>query len=488
MIMVRRKKVCMLLATILVGIFMLSTTVFATENVVPTDKYEFYVDDNANIIDDELEKEMAERAITFEAKSDGIEVVVVTVEEIGDVDSVEYATDLYNDYEIGTNNMGVLIMLSVKERNIQLRIGDNMTKYLSDRKAGEIRDEGIVYFKDDLFGEGLDVMQKSTIEYIEGRVTSAKNETAVNPTELEDIKNDNGSIFLFFAIVVLVIGCAVIIVGIYRYFSKRKEESKKKDRKISSLQKQLRLAEDSENYKNSLIKSLQRNLSAKENELKKLQERYKRATIAYPDLDDKVNAIFAKEKEEADKKAGKIVEDYLSEVVKLECTRQNLVSFNSAMNMYKELTNDQKKYIPEALIRNLKLLREKSNNLQKEYDAEQKLIRDKKAAAEVQEEIDGAIDGIPGRFAINRLNRVLTKYRELTDDQKKYIADEDIEKINGLLKFAKKQQEEYEEDERRRNGTYYHHNGSFNNGGSFGGGTHISHGGNSGGHGAGGSF
>ena len=269
MIMVRRKKVCMLLATILVGIFMLSTTVFATENVVPTDKYEFYVDDNANVIDDELEKEMAERAITFEEKSDGMEVVVVTVEEIGNVDPAEYATDLYNDYEIGTNNMGVLIMLSVKERNIQLRLGDNMTKYLSDRKAGEIRDEGIVYFKDDLFGEGLDVMQKSTIEYIEGRVMSAKNETAVNPTELEDIKNDNGSFFFVLAIAILGVGFVIVIVEIYKFLSQNKKERKEKELKISSLQKQLRLAEDSENYKNSLIKSLQRNLSAKENELKK---------------------------------------------------------------------------------------------------------------------------------------------------------------------------------------------------------------------------
>ncbi len=483
--MVRRKKVCMLLATILVGIFMLSTTVFATENVVPTDKYEFYVDDNANVIDDELEKEMAERAITFEEKSDGMEVVVVTVEEIGNVDPAEYATDLYNDYEIGTNNMGVLIMLSVKERNIQLRLGDNMTKYLSDRKAGEIRDEGIVYFKDDLFGEGLDVMQKSTIEYIEGRVMSAKNETAVNPTELEDIKNDNGSFFFVLAIAILGVGFVIVIVEIYKFLSQNKKERKEKELKISSLQKQLRLAEDSENYKNSLIKSLQRNLSAKENELKKLQERYKRAKMAYPDLDDKVNAIFAKEKEAIDKKTAKVVEEYLVDIVKLECTRQNSTSFNNAMNMYSALTKEQKNHIPESLVKELRQLKEISNKLQKEYEAEQKLIKDKKAAAIVQEEINGAKDGIPGRFAINRLNRVLTMYRELTDDQKAYIPDDDIETIKRLLRFAKKQQEEYEEEERRRNGTYYHHNGNV---GSFGGGSHFSHGGHSSGHGAGGSF
>ena len=207
--------------------------------------------------------------------------------------------------------------------------------------------------------------------------------------------------------------------------------------------------------------------------------------MAYPDLDDKVNAIFAKEKEAIDKKTAKVVEEYLVDIVKLECTRQNSTSFNNAMNMYSALTKEQKNHIPESLVKELRQLKEISNKLQKEYEAEQKLIKDKKAAAIVQEEINGAKDGIPGRFAINRLNRVLTMYRELTDDQKAYIPDDDIETIKRLLRFAKKQQEEYEEEERRRNGTYYHHNGNV---GSFGGGSHFSHGGHSSGHGAGGSF
>ena len=489
MIMVRTKKVCCMLLSILVGIFIFSTMVFATESDIPNATS--YVNDFANIINDEVEKEMQERAETFAKDSDGIQVVVTTVQTIGDADPVEYTTDMYNQYEISKNNMGVLIMLSVETRDIQIRIGSNMTKYLSDRKCGEIRDEyGIPYFQNDEFEKGLNAMQEATIEYIGSKVESADNEVAVNPTQLDDIKSSGT--FVKILCVVGIIACGIIIiVSLRKYFLKRKRNLQEKDKAIETLKSDLnteRSRNDSLRFDNAFLKQ---HLSETKVELQNLKERYKRAVLAYPDLDEKVDEIFAKEKEEADKRCAKKVEDSIRNVVNLECTRQNLSYFRNAYEAYENLSKEQQSYVPSELVNKIKKLYSASLELQREYEKEQKILHDKKVAKEVQESILGILSISVTRHSLDKLKRVCDAYDNLTAEQKKYVTA-DIRTVQDMRKRAKRMQDDYEEEERlreeerrRRDESIYNH---FGGGSDFGGNDFVGFGGHSDGHGAGGKF
>ena len=137
--MVKVRKMSMFMVIVLSICMMLgSITVFAAGTDIPEATDQFYVNDFANIIDDKTEREMVEKAKAYSDSTGGVQVVVTTVQTIKNADPVKYTTDMYNKYGIGKNNMGVLIMLSVETRDIQMREGENIRKYISASKCGDI--------------------------------------------------------------------------------------------------------------------------------------------------------------------------------------------------------------------------------------------------------------------------------------------------------------------------------------------------------------
>ena len=81
-------------------LFQFSTIVFAKTNI-PQATDEFYVNDFANVLSDEEEKLLLDKAVTLAEESDGIQVVLSTVESL-DGNSIEnYALEMYNQYKIG---------------------------------------------------------------------------------------------------------------------------------------------------------------------------------------------------------------------------------------------------------------------------------------------------------------------------------------------------------------------------------------------------
>lgn len=456
----------MFLAVCLSILMLFPTTVLAAGSDIPAATSQFYVNDFADIIDEESEKEMQERAEALAEESDGIQVVVTTVQTIGEANPVEYTVDMYNEYGIGKNNMGVLIMLSVETRDIQIRLGDNMTKYLSDRKAGEIRDIGIPYFQKDEFGKGLYEMQKATIKHLTGKVESANDEVAVKVTDLEDIsrKSTAGKVFAVIAVAILGV---LSFFGINSYLEKRKEKKekeelerieksdlvKKKDQTIENLRAQLenekQKASMAIDERNKKISSLTGDLKSTESKLNTLKNRNEKAIMAYPDLEEKVDAILAKEKEEADKKRALEVEKSISKVLQLECTRQNLYQFKSACDAFENLSREQQKYVPANLVKKVRNLFEESVKLQRKYEEEERIRKNKAKAEEVQKVILAALACTVTRHSLSQLKDACRAYENLTNEQKKYVTA-DISLLEDRRRKAKRLQEEYEEEQERR--------------------------------------
>ena len=311
------------LAVLMSMMMLFTVTAFATE--IPDATSNFYVNDFANIIDDDTEREMQERAVALADSSDGVQVVVTTVQTIGDADPVQYTVDMYNKYEIGKNSMGVIIMLSVETRDIQIRTGDNMTKYLSASAINNILEaDGYPYLGNDEFSKGLEEIQNSIIKHIEKKITkdTVQNEVAVVPENetAEDVKSE-GLFGAIMASLAVIGGGIASFFGIDKYTKKRKAEKaaekkakienseigKLKSAKIDALESKIRalqgmasrlidgLKRECNNHfasQEQKIASLSDKIRNNRTYIKGFEDRRKRAVKAYPDLEEKVDAAL----------------------------------------------------------------------------------------------------------------------------------------------------------------------------------------------------
>lgn len=123
----------------------------------PEPTEQFFVNDFADCISDEDEKEMFNmaRALYEQTKA---QVVCVTVESLDGQDIRQYGLGLGREWGIGEKDKdtGVLLLLSTSDREIDIEVGYGLEGALPDGKTGRILDKyAIPYLKDDDFSTGL---------------------------------------------------------------------------------------------------------------------------------------------------------------------------------------------------------------------------------------------------------------------------------------------------------------------------------------------
>lgn len=140
---------------------------------------DFYVNDFADIISDGNKTKMQDRAVKLDKDYDGIQVVVTTVKSLNNYNVDEYAHAMYNQYGIGKDDMGVLILLSTGERQIRVETGGKMDAYIPGSVSGRLIDENALsYLKEDKFDEGLESLQNAVIEYIKEKVPNEQTDAS----------------------------------------------------------------------------------------------------------------------------------------------------------------------------------------------------------------------------------------------------------------------------------------------------------------------
>ncbi len=123
----------------------------------PEPTEQFFVNDFADCISDEDEKEMFNmaRALYEQTKA---QVVCVTVESLDGQDIRQYGLGLGREWGIGEKDKdtGVLLLLSTSDREIDIEVGYGLEGALPDGKTGRILDKyAIPYLKEDDFSTGL---------------------------------------------------------------------------------------------------------------------------------------------------------------------------------------------------------------------------------------------------------------------------------------------------------------------------------------------
>ena len=133
------------------------------EFIKPTEN--FYVNDFADVIEDNAETEMLSRAVSLNQQTTA-QVVVVTVESLDGREPWEYALEIGRQWGVGDEEKdnGVVILLSENDREIYISVGYGLEGALPDSKTGRIIDVyGLEYFKKDDFSNGLLGISKAVV-------------------------------------------------------------------------------------------------------------------------------------------------------------------------------------------------------------------------------------------------------------------------------------------------------------------------------------
>ena len=115
-----------------------------------------FVNDFAQVIDQRTRAELNSIAEGLR-DSQGIEVAVVTINSAQPDTPKQYATQLFNEWGIGgPEDSGLLILLAVEDREIQVEVGYGLEGVLPDGKVGGILDDAVIpYFAEGDFAKGL---------------------------------------------------------------------------------------------------------------------------------------------------------------------------------------------------------------------------------------------------------------------------------------------------------------------------------------------
>lgn len=183
----------------------------------PTD--DFFVNDFADVIDDDVETELQAIGASL-YKQTTAQVVVVTVDSLDGYDVSEYALELGREWGVGSSetNNGVVLLMSVNDREVTIQVGYGLEGCLPDGKTGRILDTyAIPYLSEDDFSTGLYEAYKAIVSVVcEEYGIELSDEYNLQQYQYDDSEYefDVDSIISFFILVTIVV--SIICIILYR--------------------------------------------------------------------------------------------------------------------------------------------------------------------------------------------------------------------------------------------------------------------------------
>lgn len=479
-----RKSIKCVIAIFTIAITLLTPVAYAKVNI-PDATADFYVNDFANVFSSSEKSRLMEKAIALSDEYDGIQVVVTTVKSLDGNSIEDYSYEMYNQYGIGKNDMGLLILLATDDRQIRVEVGKSMEAYINDSRAGRFIDQyAIPSLKENKFNEGLIKLQGALIDEIILCIDSKNADLAKssNSEDKELLLNSMEIVLIIFARVALIALVVFLISKIVAKFSARKREFENLNVKIEYLEKEKErtevIAKNTAESFNSRISNLTdeyyslelkyRNL---QNDYKVLEDRYERAKKLYPNLDFEVTDIIEEEIRQRDMAAAKRVDSIIEQVINLHASKDIISEVYNAEEQYYSLTEKQKLYVKSDITR-LQRLYDESLELKQKHERREREEKNKQLAQEAEIAIRAIISSISYGTAVHlsRLKDAKSIYERLNYDVRGYFDESilaDLDQLYEQAKRDKRRKEEEEEErkkrereERRRRESHYSHSSS----------------------------
>ncbi len=98
----------------------------------------------------------------------GYSVVGVVVNFLDGMEAADYATDIINQWGIGSasEDDGVVVLLAVGDRQIQIGTGSGIDRVLTAARCGELIDNNLDYFADNKFDQGMASLYVDVCNYL----------------------------------------------------------------------------------------------------------------------------------------------------------------------------------------------------------------------------------------------------------------------------------------------------------------------------------
>ena len=157
----------------LIGFCLISFGETPQQIINPKQTYNKWVSDMADVIGDEDESQINDLIDQLEKKTSA-EIAVVTIKSAGDLTPKDFAVKLFNLWGIGKKGKdnGVLVLLVMDARRIEVETGYGTEGILTDGKIGEILDKYVIpKFKEGNFGKGILNGVQAMAEAIESDMT-----------------------------------------------------------------------------------------------------------------------------------------------------------------------------------------------------------------------------------------------------------------------------------------------------------------------------
>lgn len=398
----------------------------------------FYINDFAGIFTEEQKASMMDKAISLDSDYAGIQVVITTVESLQEcvtegnnrpsIEQVAYA--MYNQYGIGQDDMGVLVLFSSGDRDVRIETGRQMQSYITDSKSGQLLDNyGMEYFKQDQFAEGLISLQDGIISEIKAVVpndwnASQEQEAVQNTEEVnqpvtdlpqqkdeqkkpEEEKSKGGIYALLAVLGSMVVG---LVVSIKKFFSVkgRLEESQREKEQLGT-----KMKEQEECYEKKLQKvreECKRELNRAEQRRIKERASLERNIQAYRDEANLHQEEVHRTKE-------------IAEAKQHELERKIGILENEKLELQSQVEKLQEKL-------------ERAQKLHPEFDFEAEIheMMEKEfreAAKKVDQEFDEYLATPAGDGAEEYFQSAITRYHSVEPEVKKYLKT-DVQKLQNL--------------------------------------------------------
>lgn len=168
---------------------------------------DFYVNDYANILSYETEKYILDKSTQL-YQINGAQIVVVTVNDMEGLPIENYALELFRKFKIGDKDKdnGLLILVSVFERELRVEVGYGLEGILPDSKVGRLEDNYMIpYLKNNDWNNAI----KNGYDAFFDVVLDGSNVDSEVLTEEDD--------FLYFEIIVFINFVVGLVFGlVYR--------------------------------------------------------------------------------------------------------------------------------------------------------------------------------------------------------------------------------------------------------------------------------
>ena len=449
-----------ILMTLITLVCVSSVTVAFAEANIPSATSDFYVNDFAGVFTEAEKTKLMTNAVSLANEHNGIQVVVTTVKTL-EGDTVEnYAYRMYNQYGIGKDDMGLLILLATEDRQIRVEVGRAMEGYVNDAKAGRFMDKyAIPYLRENKFNEGLISLQEAFITEIKSCVTSAG---ATENTPGVDINIDWGAVLFTILIIAVAGGIGFLVIFVVNKLKKKKQERKEYieglNNKIASLNTSVETLQKVNGYLNRERDNLQSKLDYANESLQKLESQHKRILMVYPDADKKVDEMIKAEKIAKDKLAAKKVDNLIESVINLTPDKDLFDRLASIQQRIDSLNYDEARYLQADMSR-FNVLYSQCDKLKREYDRKVEEERRRKLTEQRKEKAKNitnkllrviAAVGIVGSNDLSSLKEAKSLYENLDTETRSYVDTTAISKIEDLLRRAKQIKQDEEDEERRR--------------------------------------